>query len=313
MAGPSLVNPAGYRTVTLARTLRVILRRALRQTSDIRLLPSGAVSWNSSETTYTNGAEARLPELLLSLKNGDPAERAQYQRFRHLFTEFTQGRACEVRLMQVSQSSGTNGEPSPPAQIPAVWVTVDVVTDPADLAPEVPIEFAGAGAWEALVLASVLAEQAASVVVLDEPAIALHHSLQRRLAGYLDTAATQFILITHSAELLPLGQAPDIRLVRLARDDKGATRWWAVDDACRLKMSRKLAAKGNERLPFAAHAILGEGQDDQDAILALCERMTIDVQRMNVMIVDCGSRDNIPDYIRFCAQLGLPLSRGHGR
>ncbi len=306
MAGPSPVNPEGNRVVTLARILRVILRSALRQTSDMRLLPSGGTSWNSSQTSLTDGAEARLPQLLAALKNGDPAQRAQYQRFRDLFTEFTQGRACDVRLTEVPQPSGPNGEPVPPAQVPAVWVTIRVPASPQDLAPEVPIEFAGAGAWEALVLASVLAEQAASVVVLDEPAIALHHSLQRRLAAHLEAAAAQFVVITHSEDLLPLGQDTDVQIVRLDRDDQGATRAWLVDDACRVKLSRKLAAKGNEGLPFASRAILGEGQDDQAAIHALCERMGIDVRRLNIMVVDCGSRDNLPDYIWFCAQIGLP-------
>jgi hypothetical protein len=66
------------------------------------------------------------------------------------------------------------------------------VQDP--LAPEVPIEFAGAGAWEALVLASVLAEDAASVVVLDEPAVALHPSQQRQLGAHLLTTSAQFLV-----------------------------------------------------------------------------------------------------------------------
>jgi len=51
---------------------------------------------------------------------------------------------------------------------------------------------------------------------------------------------------------------------------------------------------------------LGEGQGDQEAILTLCQRMSIDVRRRNIMVADCGSRDNLPDYIWFCAQLGLP-------
>jgi hypothetical protein len=42
-----------------------------------------------------------LPELLLRLKNGDPSGRVRYQRIRDLFTEFTQGRGCEVRMIEV--------------------------------------------------------------------------------------------------------------------------------------------------------------------------------------------------------------------
>jgi predicted ATPase len=306
MIGLPLTGTASSRTIGLATVFRVIMRLALRQTSDMRLLPSGGVSWSSSDLTLTSGAEVRLPELLLHMKNGYPAQRAGYQRLRHLFTKFTQGRACEVRLMPAPRLTRPNGETSVPSEVPAVFVTVNPSTDPAVLAPEVPIEFAGAGAWEALVLASVLAEEGSSVVLLDEPAVALHPSLQRGLAAHLEAEAAQFLVITHSAELLPLGQAADVQMVRLDRDDQGATRAWSVDETCRVKMSRKLAAKGNERLPFAARAILGEGQDDQEAIHTLCERMGIDVRQRNIFVVDCGGRDNLPDYIWFCAQLGMP-------
>lgn len=173
MTGLPLNSPGGGRMVSLATVLRVIFRRALVQTSDTRLLPSGGVSWSSSELALEGGAEARLPELLLRLKNGDPSGRARYQRIRELFTEFTQGRGCEVRLIEIQQPA-QDGQGSTTVRGPAIWVTVDASTGSAGLEPEVPIEFAGAGAWEALVLASVLGEPSASVVALDEPAVALH-------------------------------------------------------------------------------------------------------------------------------------------
>lgn len=304
MTGLLLKSPGGGRMVSLATVLRVIFRRALVHTSDTRLLPAGGTSWSSSELALAEGAEARLPELLLRLKNGDPAGRVRYQRIKDLFTEFTQGRGCEVRLMQVQQPA-QDGRGTTTVQVPAIWVTVNANAGSADLAPEVPIEFAGAGAWEALVLASVLGEPSASIVVLDEPAVALHPSLQRQLGAHLLSARAQFLVITHSAELLPLAEAADAQLVRLDRDDKNATRAWAVDEICRAKMARKLTAKGNERLPFAWRAILCEGQDDVAALMTLTERMGIDLRRRNISVTDCGGRENIPDYVWFCAELGL--------
>jgi len=151
--------------------------------------------------------------------------------------------------MQVPQPAGPNGEANPPADVPAVFISVRVVTDPAELVPEVPIEFAGAGAWEALILASVLCEQAASVVLLDEPAVALHPSLQRGLAAHLQEADPQFLVISHSAELLPLRPAADVQLVRLDRDENGATRAWPVDDACRIKVSRSSRLRATSGCP----------------------------------------------------------------
>jgi hypothetical protein len=67
-------------------------------------------------------------------------------------------------------------------------------------------------------------------------------------------ASAQFLVITHSADLPPLANATGVQIVRLDRDDKSATRAWPVDEACRVKMARRLGAKGNERLPFARRA-----------------------------------------------------------
>lgn len=303
MTGLSLATSG--RRVSLATVLRLLLGRALVQTSDTRLLPAGGQSWSSADLTLTSRAEARLPELLLKLKNGDPTQRVRYNDIQDRFSEFTQGRACEVRLMPgLPQPTEPGQEEGPPPDMPTVWVTVDVVADQTALIPEVPVQFAGAGAWEALVLASVLTERTASVVVLDE-AVALHPTLQRQLGAHLQTAAAQFLVITHSAELLPLGPATDVQIVRLDRDDCSATKPWPLSEDCRLRMSRKLVAKGNERLPFAWRCIMCEGETDVEAVIDLAERMGIDLRRRNVAVADCGSRDNLPDYIWFCAGLGL--------
>jgi predicted ATPase len=300
----SLLATSGRRMVSLATVLRILFRRALVHTSDQRLLPGNGTSWSSSGLALVDGAEGRLPQLLLLLKNGAPAERTRYQRIRELFTDFTQGRGCEVRLMQVPQA-GQDGQPGSTTDVPAVFVTIDSLGAADPLAAEVPIEFAGAGAWEAVVLASVLSEAAASVVILDEPAVALHPSLQRQLGAHLLGTTAQLLVITHSAELLPLADAADVQLVRIDRDDKCASGAHALDEACRVKLTRKLKAKGNERLPFARRAILCEGEVDVTAITAFTERMNIDLRKQNIMVVDCAGRGSIPDYVWFCAELGL--------
>jgi predicted ATP-dependent endonuclease of OLD family len=70
-------------------------------------------------------------------------------------------------------------------------------------------------------------------------------------------------------------------------------------------MSRKLMAKGNERLPFAWRSVLCEGEDDVEAIYTLADRLGVGLRGQNIAVADCGGRDNLPDYIRFCAELGL--------
>ena len=311
LAGISLTAGDPRRHYGLARPFAVILQRTVLQTSDSRLLPSQRHGWSGGTQTLIPGGEGRLPDMLFHLKMGTPPERQRYQQIRTLFTRFTQGRSLEVTLIQVTPepSPPDSGQAAPaPEVVPLVMVTVGA-TQPGngneDVQPEVPIEFAGAGAWEALVLASVLAGDA-SVVMLDEPAVALHPTLQHQVRTYLQKAAAQFVIITHSAHLLPLApDLHDVQIIRFDRDDTNSSVPYILSEGRRQKMTRKLRAKGNEHLPFAWRAVLCEGETDAEAVTCLAERLNLDLHELNVAVADCGSRDNLPDYIRFCGELGL--------
>jgi hypothetical protein len=190
---------------------------------------------------------------------------------------------------------------------PQVFVSIDP-TDVNDLGPiaQVPIEFAGAGASEALLLASVLGSQATDTVALDEPAVALSPTLQRRVKNHLQASAAQFIIITHSPYFLPLGiDQKNVRIVRLERETGSATHPWVIDSALLGKLSKKLVAKGNELIPFAWRVVLCEGETDEEAVRLLAERIHLDLDFLNIAVIDCGSRDNLPDYIAFCGALGI--------
>jgi len=39
--------------------------------------------------------------------------------------------------------------------------------------------------------------------------------------------------------------------------------------------------------------------------MTLSERIGIDLRRRNIAVTDCGGRENLADYARFCAQLGI--------
>ena len=56
-----LMSLGGGRMVSLATVLRVIFRRALVHTSDTRLLPSGGISWSSSELALGKGPRRGCP------------------------------------------------------------------------------------------------------------------------------------------------------------------------------------------------------------------------------------------------------------
>jgi energy-coupling factor transporter ATP-binding protein EcfA2 len=273
----------GNRSYTFGASLLTILRRGLVRVSDARLVPArqGEVPANRDAPT----AEAELPTFLLGLKNGSLKERARYRDVCNLFASLARDRAMDVGL----RPDGT------------AVARVSVGTD-----FEVPIEFAGSGAWELLVLASTLGHAEGSVVLLDEPAASFHPTLQRVLIERLSQAAGQVVVVTHSPYLLPL--SPDrggARLLRIVREGL-ASRAYAIASSELMRVSRKLRSKGNQGIPFAERVILCEGEDDVAVIRILAERRSLLVGERNVLVVDCGGRENLPDYVRLCTGLGLP-------
>jgi energy-coupling factor transporter ATP-binding protein EcfA2 len=306
------VDPVGVftgRRFGLANALRAILRRSLIKTNDTRLMPSVVHGWGPNGDPSSINSEGQIPEALFRLKNGRSSEVQRFRTVQSLFREFTHGRVMDVSFIpSTAEEAGTS--PGRGLEVNAVvLVSVDPISeeDLEEPIPQVPIEFAGAGAWEALVLAYVLGRQTSSFIFLDEPAVALHPNLQRKLMNHLLSLSAQVVVVTHSPYLFPLDGDGNFRVVRFDRDDNSATLTYAVDDSVMLKIVPKLRQSGNEMVVFASAAILGEGTHDQAAVRTVAECRNVDLDGSNIAVIDCGSRNNIPDYVHFCDELGLPF------
>jgi len=306
------IDPVGVftgRRFGLASALRAIFHRSLIKTNDTRLMPSAVHGWAPNGNPSSINSEGQIPEALLRLKNGRSSEVQRFRTIQSLFREFTHGRVMDVSFTtSTSEEAGTSSGQG--LEVDAVvLVSVDPLSgeDLEEPMPQVPIEFAGAGAWEALVLAYVLGRQTSSFIFLDEPAVALHPNLQRKLMSHLQTLSAQVVVITHSPYLFPLDGDGHFRVVRFDRDDFSATLTEAVDESVMLKIVPKLRQSGNEKVVFASAAILGEGTHDQAAVRTVAECRDLDLDGSNIAVIDCGSRNNIPDYVRFCDELGLPF------
>jgi len=140
-------------------------------------------------------------------KNGSVRETEHYERIRGTFTDLT-GRILGLRSYPAT----------PDGQGPAMIVEPTVI----DGHGERPIEFSGAGVQEALVLSTLMPTEPGRVVVLDEPAVNLEPTMQRRLISKL-RGPGQFLVITHSADLVPVETATDLRrIVRLTPTPHGS-------------------------------------------------------------------------------------------
>jgi predicted ATP-dependent endonuclease of OLD family len=89
-------------------------------------------------------------------------------------------------------------------------ILLELVTSREDIPNEMPLKFSGAGIAEALYLSALLAGSTGQVILLDEPALNLHPTMQTMLLNELQALAhqpavkrSQFIINTHTPTLVP--------------------------------------------------------------------------------------------------------------
>ncbi len=292
----------------------------------------GSYSLAELAAAQVSTAPHLLPARLFRMANGDEADRRRFQEVCGLFGELSGGRQLAVRMEPLPLSGSASGATAPPVAPPGAGATpsstagpgapatpeggvlVDLlVTNGAHVSgstghAERPIQFCGAGTWEALVLAEALQTSAGSVVILDEPAVNLHPNWQRSVREYLSAGSAQAVVVTHAGGVVPLSatRTPDheTAIVRLCLDGAG-TNAHRLEPANWGKIGRKLEAKGNTGLFFVERAILVEGQDDQDVVRILAERLGLEPEGAAWGVVECGGRENLPDYIGLCRGLGI--------
>jgi hypothetical protein len=260
---------------------------------------------------------ALLPARVFQLGNGSYEERARLEATHWTFNRLTGGRSFAVRLTPLPSrpvpDPAGGGATVPPQGAGGVFLEVLVTEDrttPSDVL-EVPIQFYGAGTWEALVLSEALSGPPGRVVLLDEPATNLHPSWQRVLREVLTGDRTapgrdgpQVVLITHAADLVPLDADEATTLVRITRSGLTSEARQVLPRDLR-GVARKLAAKGNERLLFVGRAVLVEGEDDRDVLQILAEGLGLGIETPDCALLECGGRGNLPDYISLCGALGI--------
>ena len=291
------------RSFTMAEVLRVVLGRGLVLLGDLREPPR--TEYNMDEAGYEPSPAdgSQLPLRLFRLKNGSPESRARYSSTKELFARLT-GRAFEITLAQWTTTRGEESTTS--LQISAV---VDRRAD------DLPVELAGAGFWEALLLSATLADSAGRVVFLDEPARNLHPTSQRRLLAEMRSAAGQVLLTTHSPYMVPFEDDTDLAaIVRLDLVD-GATRVRrlvrrAPGDGARLR--KALAESADARsLLFARGVVLVEGGTELGALPVwfagsgtASRSETPDA--LNLVLFSVNGDRNFELFVSFLHGLGIP-------
>jgi ABC-type Mn2+/Zn2+ transport system ATPase subunit len=314
------------RVYSLAWVLRRVFQRGLViigeqfrgvGTMAAPLRPAGLYSIRELAAQAPNFDPYALPLRLLRLKNGDQAGRHRFREVQRLFGELASGRGLDLSMQVVAPAQATGQRDTGGDDGEAV-VTILVTSEdsPAGSSWELPVQLCGAGTWEAVVLAEVLASAPSRVIVLDEPALNLHPGWQQLLLAQLRRYAgsRQSVLITHSPYLVPVDDEADIyRLVRADRSD-GVTRLsrarYPLTDARAVVRDYSMSADARSLL-FASGAVLLEGETELGALPLWFAKSPAastlgDPRSLHLAFYSVGGEDHFKAPLTLLAALNIP-------
>ncbi len=152
-------------------------------------------------------------------------------------------------------------------------------------------------------------DRGSAILMIEEPESYLHPHLRRffyEILGKLGDRGDQIFYATHAQEFVDLRSFREV--VRVAKPTMLRTEVFQVPKGASIgfdSMHIKLRGKGNQELYFAERVLLTEGQDDRMVFELLLEKKGFPVDARSISVIDCGSKDNIPDYIELCKSLGI--------
>lgn len=186
---------------TLSWLFRRLVERSVYRTENVRfpprlIFPVAELVGPPNEL----GSGEALALRLFGLKNGTAEERGTYERVRQTFTSIMPGKRFDVAMVP-------HQEAAPKADPDVITLRIFVV----DAYGEVPLEFSGAGLTEALWVSAMTELAADRVLLLDEPALNMYPSAQRRLIQSLMGRRGQTLLVTHAPYMVPVHRIDCVR------------------------------------------------------------------------------------------------------
>lgn len=285
------------RSFSFRQVMNLVLQRGIVLTDNRRLPLQRRFPLSELSGSVDLRDGAAVGGEIYRLKNGDFADKERFRQIQLTFKSLT-GRDLDVRAR-------------PAADGEAALIIEPTVTGQH---AERLVELSGAGVQEALVLSALLRGTPGRITVLDEPAVNLEPTVQRRLVSQV-RGPGQYLVITHSADLVPFDEPDDLkRIVRLAPDASGThIRQPGYDDPASRDQFRRLQLVQPAEirsLLFAQAAVLCEGQTEPGALPRWWNNARTaglpDLGAANVSFIAVDGHNGYRAYIRFLDAYGIP-------
>jgi hypothetical protein len=300
---PSLrEGPQGY--VNFAQVLDHLMSSALVVTDNRRVPVTTLVGPAEINTQPSLADGSGLAVELLRLKTGDAADRARFRAVRDVFEQITSQR-LDVR----QQASGPETR--------ELLITPVVVDRDPDNGRDVDLalHLAGAGVEEGAWLAALLTGDH-DTLVLDEPASNVSTVAQRRLLQVVrqHRSSRQTIMITHSADLVPVHDASDLAVVTRLTRQHGATKIHRprLDQHQFDELKELLRHSQLRGLLFAAGVVLVEGPTEVDAFETWLARVAVPglptPESSHVVFLSVGGDERFAKHAQLMEVLGIPYA-----
>ena len=284
------------RIISFTRVMWAFLRRGIIFTDNRRLPARSDFTVSELEAPHDLRDGSTVAAQLFYLKNGSAHERQRYSEIVKLYAALT---GCRL---------GLRCRPISDAEMSSLRIEPTIVAERG----EIPVAFSGAGREEALVLATLLFPEQGRLLVLDEPAVNLEPTMQRRLISVLREAG-QVLVVTHNPDMVPVDNLDDLpNIVRLAPVDGGVVvrRAPQLTPAERIGWQKMLEPSHVRALLFAAQVILCEGPTETGA-LSQWWRDTAALglpnpEATHTPIISVGGDASFGAYIRYLDAFGIP-------